>query len=452
MSLLDALPLLAVSSALCVFCLLLYHVVYIIASIAVSVIIRKNTESGRELETFARRGLIGRFVGLVVLVITSVGRLLVQLTATIGTVLYYLLPIVVISAILALMQFRWGSSMHALDTIVKGDMPIIRAIILAPFALAAETGLYIAPIYNLVVYTLVHAPLDFLLWILSGAGGAQFAGGLLSILLACRDAAVALASFLEANPSECTSAFVAALGNCTSTADGVGTRCTGPTSPAYASAAFTCLDPGLRGIDLSSSSATARNGMESIVRALGGSDATLGLVLNMVAYPITDGNTWAAIESLANAVLGAVVSMPTSTVARCGLAFKQDPVSLRLAMCTPDFAPPMDALVSACRSVGMAINGWLNMLYVLIVYGDHTPCPSSMDVSAVFSDPVWNRIVGSNQTVLVRMTDTTFARTDGSSIEYISTASQVHLYSICNLAFGRFFDNTILRSGLVAGY
>ena len=66
-------------------------------------------------------------------------------------------------------------------------------------------------------------------------------------------------------------------------------------------------------------------------------------------------------------------------------------------MCTPDVTPPFNALVAGFRSVGAMLDGWLNMLYVLILYGNNTPCPASMDVAAVFSDPLWRNLTGANQ-------------------------------------------------------
>ena len=415
----SALPLIAVASAGAVLMLLLRHVVYILATLVVSSVVRKETESARALEAFARRGLIGRLIALVVMVVTSVFRLLIQGAHACLLGLYHLLPIIVISALLALFQVRWGAAMHVLDTVASNDMPFIRALLLAPFALASQAGLFLAPIANLVIYAFLHVPIDVLLWSLSGWQGVDFASGLLSILLACREAAVAFVAYLGANPSDCSRLLASARANCT------GDICFGASAPPFASAALACLDPGLRSIRLSASNALAQEGITGLARAVGSADVTLGRGLSMVAYPFTDPNLWSGVESLANALLSCVVGLPTTTMGRCGLAYAQDPTSLRLSMCFPDVHPPFNALVAAFRSTGAVLNGWLNMLFVLLVHGSDAPCPSAMDVSATFSDPLWSRLAGGNETVLVRLSDTLFARTDGSSIVYVSTESQV---------------------------
>ena len=323
MILAQALPLLAVASVGALFAALLYHVVGILASVLVSTVIRKETESGRELATFARRGLVARSVGFVAMVVGSVARLVLQTLQACLTVVYYMLPIIALSAGLALMQLRWGACMRALDLVVADDMPLIRALLLAPFAIAAQAGLFLAPLYNFAVYAIIHAPIDVLLWALSGFGAVDFAGGLLSILQACRAAVVAFAAFLEANPADCSRFLTSARSNCT------GSVCVGPSAPPFAAAAFACLDPGRRSIDLSAASALAGSGAVQLVRALGGANAPLGLVLNMVAYPVTDQNTWAAVGSFANAALGTLVSLPTATIGRCDLAYAQNPASRR---------------------------------------------------------------------------------------------------------------------------
>ena len=48
-----------------------------------------------------------------------------------------------------------------------------------------------------------------------------------------------------------------------------------------------------------------------------------------------------------------------------------------------------------------------------------------MDLSSVFDDPIWKAMVGNNQTALVKLSDTQFAITDGSSVMYVTHATQI---------------------------
>ena len=251
-----------VCSAACLFCMLLYHVVGIIASLLVSTLIQKQTESGREIESFARRGLIGRAIGLVVLTLVTVARLLMHIVQTFFTVLYTMLPLIAICTLLALVQFRWAGTLRAIDVILTGNMPLIRTFILAPFAIAAEGALFLAPLYNLVVYSIVHVPINVLLWVLSGMNAVQFASSLLSLLMSIREAAGAFTAFLMANPSNCAPFLAAAMSNCSSVTTNGGSMCTGPTSPPLIAAAYSCLDTGRRALLLAPTCALVSSGLQ----------------------------------------------------------------------------------------------------------------------------------------------------------------------------------------------
>ena len=94
-------------------------------------------------------------------------------------------------------------------------------------------------------------------------------------------------------------------------------------------------------------------------------------------------------------------------------------------MCMPDVGPCFDHIVSAFRNLGGMVNGWFNMVYVVLVLGGDSPCPPGLDLASAFADATWRNLSGGNQSVVVRLTDTLFARTDGAMAMYVSHRSQV---------------------------
>ena len=415
----------------CAFGVLLFHVSRIFGSVLVDLIVRKRGERVNSIQSFARRGLLGRSVGLSTMVTSAVLKLFMEAIRTVIYVAYILSPFIVLSVELALVQLQWGGMLHFLSELTAGDYSVfqgLRGLVILPLAILAQAGLFLAPLYNMVVFVLVHFPISVLTWILRGMDPSTFASGLLSILLACSNFVTAFAAFIVANKAECVSAVLQARSNCTLVGEGVGVCSGGSNLPAYSVAALQCLDFSVRRIDLSKTTLVAQRGLIQITRSIASVDATFGQVINVVLYPFTDTNFWLGVSEGVNAVLGVVGVMPTTTVARCGLASLQavsQGTSLRLAMCTPDLGPSFDCLVSAFRYLGSMLNGWFNMLYVVIVLGGDAPCPAGIDMASVFADPTWRGLSGSNQTVLVRLSDTMFARTDGATVVYVSHRSQI---------------------------
>ena len=128
---------------------------------------------------------------------------------------------------------------------------------------------------------------------------------------------------------------------------------------------------------------------------------------------MTDDATWIALEAAVNVVMSITVVVPTSTAARCSLTIAQageTSSAVRWSMCTPDLSPIFNEMVLMWRSLGAMGNRWLNMVYLLITQGPDAQCPMSMDIAGAFVDPIWDRMAGSNQTVIVQLTDTLFAR------------------------------------------
>lgn len=134
------LPLVAAASTTCIFTLLLHHITCVLASIAVGFVIRKQTEKERQLEAFAKRGLVGRSIGLVSMLLTTALRLLAQLASACTSLVLMLLPIIIISCVMALVQLRWGATLRSLNATLVDDGQLLRTLVLAPFAFLAEVS------------------------------------------------------------------------------------------------------------------------------------------------------------------------------------------------------------------------------------------------------------------------------------------------------------------------
>ena len=261
------LPLVAAASAAAIVALLLHHVMRILASIAVGLIVRKRSEKERQLEAFAKRGLVGRSIGLVSMLATSALRLLSLLAQACLSALFMLMPLILLSCALALVQLRWPATLRALNAAVVDDVQLVRTLLLAPFAFLAEVMLYTAPLYNFAMYLLLHAPIDLLLMVVRGLDAGLLATSLASLLSSYRMLAMAFGDYVTANPYECAS-------NCS-----------------YAerlAVSYTCLDPGLRTMDLTNATRALQSGLLGTTRSLGALDANLMRVLNVALYPIGD--------------------------------------------------------------------------------------------------------------------------------------------------------------------
>ena len=245
----------------CAFGVLLFHVSRIFGSVLVDLIVRKRGERVNSIQSFARRGLLGRSVGLSTMVTSAVLKLFMEAIRTVIYVAYILSPFIVLSVALALVQLQWGGMLHFLSELTAGDYSVfqgLRGLVILPLAILAQAGLFLAPLYNMVVFVLVHFPISVLTWILRGMDPSTFASGLLSILLACSNLVTAFAAFIVANKAECVSAVLQARSNCTLVGEGVGVCSGGSNLPAYSVAALQCLDFSVRRIELSKTTLVAQ--------------------------------------------------------------------------------------------------------------------------------------------------------------------------------------------------
>ena len=407
------LPYIAIASCVVLIGILLHRITRIFCTslIAALFLIQEKSEK-TPLKQFAHRGLIGQAVQFFVLIFVCFLRLIITALRLGGLIIYTLLPLVILAVVLALIQQRWSEFMLILVEMFNGPFgSTLQMMVTIPLSILDTVGVYILPIYNLFVLIFVQAPLQFLLWMFKGNAAYHAMAGLRSIGDATPILATNVKAFVNANSVSCETS--GAL--CTNISHGEGVLCTDIDSP---SAATVCLDPSRRELKLSPVFDKLRVASGHFLITLGTSCEAVGLMANVTLYPTTDPVFWSAVESFINGILFATVGAPSSAIQRCKLA---GGFSARPAMCTPDFGPAFKLLADASQKLGVAITHWLDVGYLFIFNQQDikTTCSYDADLVAIWQDTVANRVLGTNITVLIRMSQTTFAISDGNSVIYI---------------------------------
>lgn len=121
-----------------------------------------------------------------------------------------------------------------------------------------------------------------------------------------------------------------------------------------------CYDPGRRVMDLITPMRDLR-GVALAARgfARGMCTGATG-PLDVLIYPLLDINTAKAAHNLLNAVLYTLIHVPSVTVQRCRHQNGD------LIMCLPDFEPPINMAIAGLRSLGQALDNWLNVASIVI--------------------------------------------------------------------------------------
>ena len=87
-----------------------------------------------------------------------------------------------------------------------------------------------------------------------------------------------------------------------------------------------------------------------------------------------DLNFATGFHKIMNAVLYLAIQMPHVTHLRCSRHASEGAL-----MCTPDFEPVFDFLVSGIRDMGYMVNNWANVVYVIV--------QNSLGISKITCDP-----------------------------------------------------------------
>jgi hypothetical protein len=123
-----------------------------------------------------------------------------------------------------------------------------------------------------------------------------------------------------------------------------------------------CLHPEKGVLDVLSSLGDVREFVALGVQMLRNFCGVLAAPVDLVVFPLLDLNLAEGMHNLINAVIQLVVVIPRSTVVRCGLKNEDQ---FGILMCTPDLSPFFDFLVASVSSVGLALDNWVNIAFLI---------------------------------------------------------------------------------------
>jgi hypothetical protein len=142
-------------------------------------------------------------------------------------------------------------------------------------------------------------------------------------------------------------------------------------------------------------------------------------VLDIIAYPFLDANFAQSLHAGLNSVIFALVHLPMITIARCSQAGNDADARVRSISCTPDFAPVFNFATASVRYAGVLADNWLDVTWITIrsvfgdVYDGCAPSPVTLRYEAT------QTLFGGNETRLVGLGVTSYALTDGNSVQYV---------------------------------
>jgi len=422
-------------SLVCVVCLLgiLFHrIVRIFASALVSSIIAIQYQSDRlnsvksTLQKYAHNSLYGHALSFLVTILNAALNLVIVAFRAVLFLVYILLPIVVVALLLIIVNERWADFLvFIIDTFNTSVGTTLRTIILFPLQILDIITSNVVPIFNLLVYIIIQAPLQIIFWIAQGQGKTHFISFLQNFAASFPIMAEKLSLFISNHTAECTNIYAASNVLVLTENSKLCTNISGPGAltcsyVSVADQAEACFDKQNKEIDLYSGLVSMQQAFGHGIMTVCSSCDAIALIANVTLFPLIDPFAWRALDRITNSIMGAFISAPMTAIQRCKLA---GGLAQRPSMCTPDFGPPFDFMAEASMLIGKSITNWLDVLYLFIFDTKSgslsQACNIDLDFTDAFNDEVKSRILGSNATVLVRMTPSTFALTDGFSAIYV---------------------------------
>lgn len=180
---------------------------------------------------------------------------------------------------------------------------------------------------------------------------------------------------------------------------------------------MTCLHPEKGVMDLMTSMGDVREMALLGTQLFRDFCSTLAAPLDILTYPLTDINFAEGVHNLANAALQLMVVIPRNTVTRC---LEKEDNQFSILMCTPDTAPFFHMLAAGLSSLGLAVDNWLNIVFVIVetVIGGNPPQCATAD-NSIIPDILAENGVFKAGTVVVGLTDWLYAVTDGMTALYM---------------------------------
>ncbi|KAJ1464985.1 hypothetical protein T484DRAFT_1757705, partial [Baffinella frigidus] len=188
-----------------------------------------------------------------------------------------------------------------------------------------------------------------------------------------------------------------------------------------------CFEPGLRTLNLMSPMAKLRLLAAHTGKFVKLSCVTLSPVFDVVLFPLLDINLAKFVHNTVNAVLFWVVHMPLITLERCALSRERDSTSVwyHQIMCLPDTTPGWNMLISGVRSLGMLIDNWVNIAFVILNKALNLPVPQCVQPDLELKSVTEETLFGGRESRFVGLTTGAYAVTDGISTQYSLFSGQL---------------------------
>jgi len=182
-----------------------------------------------------------------------------------------------------------------------------------------------------------------------------------------------------------------------------------------------CLYPESRVLDLLTCLGDVRQLVTHGLKLIQVICGTLAAPFDIITFPLLDPNFASFIHNTVNGVIHLFFVLPQVTVERCQLKTGD---SFSILLCTPDFSPVFHFFLAGMNSLGLTVDNWLNMAFVIIqqlVVGRPMAC-SSVDTGMI-PDIVKNTpLFAGLPTVVVGLTDWLYAVTDGKNAMYMGSS------------------------------
>jgi hypothetical protein len=179
-----------------------------------------------------------------------------------------------------------------------------------------------------------------------------------------------------------------------------------------------CLSPGSRVFDFLSPMIHVRMFISYSLIFSRDTCGVLRPVLDLMAYPFLDSNAGLALHSGLNSLLYAVVQLPLVTVARCNQAANDTDARMKAIACTPDVAPVFNLASASVRYAGILVDNWLDVTWITILSAFGKAPDVCAASPAAFTNIAEQQLFGGNETRMIGLGGTSYALTDGNSVQY----------------------------------
>lgn len=377
---------------------------------------RTTIYSSSPLQGYASVQLVGAWSTFLSTIATSASSMVVSALASLWSYVLWAAAITLIFTLLFIAQESYSEVfISAVDQWNSGYGPVMNKLFVIPLQVADVLFSAIIPLYNAVFWIikliLNNVLLDSL--ILNTPNLRDFG---LALGKLCRHVALEVPSYTKSLVVPCD----------------------------YSREGDFCYDAGnSRVFDVITAMQHVRTMMSSVSRVLMGACLSASGPINIALFPFMDINFAKGLHNIINAAMYTVFQIPVVTIQRCRnhgpsgavgrvtspTASYGSPGS-SLLLCMPDFNQPINMLVQGLRDMGIMADNWLDVSSIILQRSMGWMSAEEAEMldcerSALATSPAFYSKAlfddGSNRhKIVVGLTDSTYAVTDGRHVQYFN--------------------------------